>query len=772
VSFRGPRTAAAALAAVALLPTVVRAEALADAEREATRVEERLTLLETTALRPDESAAIRAARKFAEGETQYLLGDWLHAAVLVSDAVDEPAFRASRDFPTALFYLGDALRRQGTCAAARASYGQYLTLGAPEHRGDALVGALDCAVKEGRGDVVEQLLAEADRTFGGNPPPEIRYLAAKAVYQRADLAPDDRFERAMAAFAAVPAPFLQQAAYFQGVLLIGRGDLASAGERFAACGGVAATDARQREVVELCALALGRVEAELGHPAASLDAYQRVPRDSRHFDDALYEIAWGYVKSGQYEAALRTAEVIVELSPESLLAPEATVLEGHLLLRLGRYSEATEAYSRVINDYAPVRDEIDAILTMHEDPVRYFNDLIGHSGNTFDAATVLPPAAVKWASTQKEVAVALGLAAGLDGGRRDLLEADALADRLTAVLARGGGLDAFPLLHESFATAQALGNAAAALEGAAATAALEAALPALDPEARAEVERVHGERLALERQLDALPRTREDVVARLDRMRVRIEAADQAAFRLGYQIDGARAAIAGSEAWLGAHRGEIAADAEGRQEVADELRKHREQTGVYDEELRGIKRDLALARDAAAGAQALEEEARLRDRYLALLARERELLGATRGRLDAGAIARIDRAGALAERLGADQGRARAVADQVRAEAGRRASALKARVDQEKQTVSAQAEALDGVQGEAKELVGRIAFRSFSAVRSQFYRLVLKADVGLVDVAWARKRARLEKIQQLAQQKAFELQQIDQDYRELLREVD
>ncbi|HTN54476.1 MAG TPA: hypothetical protein VML50_18855, partial [Anaeromyxobacter sp.] len=129
-------------------------------------------------------------------------------------------------------------------------------------------------------------------------------------------------------------------------------------------------------------------------------------------------------------------------------------------------------------------------------------------------------------------------------------------------------------------------------------------------------------------------------------------------------------------------------------------------------------------------------------------------------------------AGALAVRLGADQGRARAVADQVRAEAGRRASALKARVDQEKQTVSAQAEALDGVQGEAKELVGRIAFRSFSAVRSQFYRLVLKADVGLVDVAWARKRARLEKIQQLAQQKAFELQQIDQDYRELLREVD
>ena len=74
--------------------------------------------------------------------------------------------------------------------------------------------------------------------------------------------------------------------------------------------------------------------------------------------------------------------------------------------------------------------------------------------------------------------------------------------------------------------------------------------------------------------------------------------------------------------------------------------------------------------------------------------------------------------------------------------------------------------------GDAKDIIGRIAFRSFSAVRAQFYKLVLKADVGIVDVAWSRKRERVEQIQQLSQQKAAELEALDRDYKLVLREVE
>jgi hypothetical protein len=116
--------------------------------------------------------------------------------------------------------------------------------------------------------------------------------------------------------------------------------------------------------------------------------------------------------------------------------------------------------------------------------------------------------------------------------------------------------------------------------------------------------------------------------------------------------------------------------------------------------------------------------------------------------------------------------RAGALKAQFAAEARRRADAVRARVAEERDLLTQQQAALDAVAGDAREVVGRIAFRSFSAVRAQFYKLVLKADVGVIDVAWSRKRERLEKIQQLAQQQTAELDVLDRDYRLVLREVD
>jgi hypothetical protein len=116
--------------------------------------------------------------------------------------------------------------------------------------------------------------------------------------------------------------------------------------------------------------------------------------------------------------------------------------------------------------------------------------------------------------------------------------------------------------------------------------------------------------------------------------------------------------------------------------------------------------------------------------------------------------------------------RAKALEGRVAAEAARRSEALRARVEAERQDLTAQAAALEGLQQSSRDLLGQIAVRSIGDVRAQFYRLVLKADVGIVDVAWSRKRVRLDKIQTLAVQKDGEVEQLDREYRSLLREVE
>ena len=52
------------------------------------------------------------------------------------------------------------------------------------------------------------------------------------------------------------------------------------------------------------------------------------------------------------------------------------------------------------------------------------------------------------------------------------------------------------------------------------------------------------------------------------------------------------------------------------------------------------------------------------------------------------------------------------------------------------------------------------------------YDLVLKADVGVVDVAFTRKQDKTLEIQKLANQKDRELKQLDNEFKEVLKDVD
>jgi tetratricopeptide (TPR) repeat protein len=769
-----PGLAAAPLALAALLLSPGRAAGapLEALEQEAAAMEARLGQLERSAARPDESAPARARRLYSEGEVQFLLADWLHAAVLLYGALDEPGFRASPDAPRALLYLGDALRLQGACGAALQPYEELLELAAGPTLAPALSGALDCRVKLRRLRGIQALLDAAGPLIRDGQPAELAYLAGKVSYFRSDLRPSQRVERTMAAFAAVGPPFRLAATYFQGALQVEAGDLAAAAERFEACITLPAGDARQVEIRELCAMGAGRVYAAQERFAESLDRYQLLPYTSPRFNEALYELSWGYVRGGNFAQALRTAALIVDLAPESQLAPEATILTGHLNLRLGHYAAASESFNKVINNYAPVRDEIDAVLTMHEDPVRYFNELIGRQGKAFEVSSVLPPIAVKWASAQHDVGSALDLISSLDGARSDLADALHVVARIEALLQRGEGLDAVPLARDGWIAADAIENGTLRVRGQLVGRLAALAGPRLAPAQQAELARLRAARQDLQARSETLPRTQAEVEARARRMRARVDQAERAAFQLGLQADAAGAAVAATETWLNQHRAEIQSDPTGRAEVGVELRKHRAIVTAYNETLHGLRQEIAAARDAVGGTAQAAGDADLRRQYQGLLDQERALLGQAGGSPSPVEASELARGAALLDRLDRTDAAAGQLKGGFVAMARQNAVAVGAWVAAERASLLREQDQLASINGDSRDLIGRIAFRSFSAVRDQFYRLVLKADVGIVDVAWSRKRERVERIQQISQQKSTELDALDRDYRLLLREVE
>ena len=758
------------LAAVA--SPAVAADWLDDAEREYRALEQRLERAEKDGASTEAAPITIAAQRVAAAEEQYALGDWLHASILLSSVVGDKESRGAQFYPRALFLMADSLRNRGSCNAAADLYAELLAMPSVPDRAAASAGALDCALKLGRYMEFDALARDALGAASGNPTPEVLYLAAKGAFFRRDVKDEDRIRLALEAFSRVPPPYHVAARYFEGVLELQAKRPDDALGRFQECAGLPSVNPAQAEIREYCTLALGRIHASQGRYAEALERYRELPVDSIHFDEAEYESAWALVKAGKLDQALRVAEVIADLAPDSTTAPQATILQGHLQLRLGRYSKALEAYNRVINTYAPVRDEIDAILTMHEDPARYFEELVDHRGKAFDVAALLPPLALRWASHAGGVAGAISLAAGIHDGRGTIQEAEGIADRIEAALARGGAVDAFPALRSAWTASDAVETASVWLEAGLTDDVLALFGPTLPVGQRAEIAAGRERRRTLEAPLAKLPRTLEEADARQARLRARMDGVEREASRFDYMLAGCSAALDATELWVERYRAQIGGDAEARAEFADELRRHRAVVASYDAEVKAIRQAIGEARDKASGVALATEEAGVRGRFLAELADERKVLDAPRSGMDQDRRDRLERGEELIYRLAKLRDRALAVKAAAARSAEARAGALRALVGAERRELHGHSAALDGVVQEAKSFVGELAFRSFREVREQFYQLVLKADVGIVDVAWSRKRERLDKIQQLSQQKATELQQLDRDFKNLLREVD
>ncbi len=768
----GVIAAALALAATLLVPRPTAASWLEDAGESSAALEARLAEVERTYARPDETTPAQARRWFADGETRFQLGDWPNATVLFHGALEEAEFRASVDAPRALLHLGEALRHQGSCGAALGAYQALLGHGDPALRAAALIGALDCRLRLKRLEGLQPLLDSARAQLGDGQPPELAYLVGKVTAFRTDLEPDQRLAQGLVDFGAVRPPHHLAAAYFQGALLVEAGDLAAAAGRFEACLALQGVEPGQVEIRELCAMAAGRVYAEQGRFAESLDRYLVVPYGSPRFDETLFEVAWGYVRAGRHEQALRTAAMIMDLAPGSRLAPEAIILTGHLHLRLGHYAEAGDSFDEVIGTYAPVRDQIDAVVDLHQDPVRYFDDLIGRRRSAFETASRLPPMAVQWASGRQDVGEALELLAALDGARRDQDESLQALGRVEALLAGGAGLDAVPLARQGWINADAVENGTARLRGQIADQAAALAAPLLPPSGQAELERLRQARRRLQPRLDQLPRTGVEVEARAARMRARADQAERDAFQLGVQVAAAEAAVTGTESWIARHRTEPGADLARLGELGAELREHRGVVAGYGETLRTLRQEVAVVRDEVGGTAQVAGDAGLRREYLALAEQERALVGSVGTALAPGAAEELWRGAALGDRLDRIDAAAERLKERFTSMASGNAAAVGGRIASVRSELLRQQVELAQLAAESRDVVGRVARGAFRAVRAQLHGMVLKADVGMLDVAWSRKRERVDRIQQISRHKAAELEALDRDFGPVLREVE
>jgi tetratricopeptide (TPR) repeat protein len=743
------RAAVLLLVALAAAPAAAARDPLPRAEEELEAAEARMAALERALTPPEETAGARAERRLAAGERRFRAGDFAGAAAALAVAVEDPELRRGPRLAPALWQLGESLARLGRPAAALARFEELLKLDGAPFRREALPRAMDCALRLGRPAAVPALLDAARAGGVAPPPPEALYLAAKAAYRRADRPPAERWPAALAALAQVPAPWHLHAAYFEGAIRVQQGLLPEAEAAFGRCLSLDGSDAPQRDVRELCRLALGRLASERGRWEDADRHYREIGRRSARFAEAVQEHAAAAVRAGRLDEAVKLAGLLPELQPESPLAPRSALLRGQIQLRLGQQADAVASFERVLRAYAPLRDELDRALAAGGEPSRWYAALAGAAPGRPEPPP-LPRIALRWAAEREGVGQLTAAAGSLEQAQRELGDARRHASRIEGVLERNYGLGAFPALEEGYARAEAIETVAMRTAGA--LAAYEA--EALAPRGGTALVAAREERRALEARVAGLPGSSREMAERQRRDRERLGAAGAGLRDLRAVLLAAAVAVDDVDVALSARPAALPRDRDG---VRAELDAHRRIVAGQLAELDALAERVTRAADGAPRAGRRDEDA-LRAAYRAAVEKELQLAAAAaRGQ----APPEVMRADGLRRRATELEQRADRAKRAVLTEGRVRAAGLRASLREELGRLEAEGARLQALRAETERAVGAASRRVFGEVRERLHEVVLQADVGLADAAWAEKRQGVDRIQALSAEHARELADLE-----------
>jgi hypothetical protein len=231
----------------------------------------------------------------------------------------------------------------------------------------------------------------------------------------------------------------------------------------------------------------------------------------------------------------------------------------------------------------------------------------------------------------------------------------------------------------------------------------------------------------------------------------------------GRDLQALRVEVLGLEARIVASKtGLLAADPQkiDPQAVLTQLEQHQAEIKQYEEQLTSIRRRLEVGRlHVGVGDKRYQADDAARAKFMDLVRRERELVGSAGPAYEA-AYSRI---AAVETQLDQRDAEVAAMVEQ-------RAAEMLAVVDQETANLARYRAALNSFGGETEEVVGAITYLSFNRVRDRFYDLVLRTDVGKIDIAWAKREDHRIRVDTLTRERARELQVLDDEFRDVMDE--
>ncbi|MCC7071264.1 MAG: hypothetical protein IT383_08075 [Deltaproteobacteria bacterium] len=723
------------------------------------------------------------------GEIYYLTKEYQRASMLLFGAVepresDATPVEQRPDYADALYYLADSLYLLGNRAAAQGYFERLLSLRGHGHHEQAILRLMEMGDELKRSDEVDRYFQRYLEIAGDQVPGQVRYLRGKSLFLAG------RDDAAIESLRLVPATdawalrsrYLIGAAYLR---LRRLPDALTMFDQVAFAKPIAKIDA---QVKEMGHLARGRLLYEGDRLDESIDAYQNIDYDSPLLTTMLYEVTWTYVRRGQlamrgskgdnltelmrrerakveYEKALEQLDDLRALDPDGARAAEIDILAGNLRLQRNEFTEAEQVFGDVLERHRAADEQLRALMADRSTRDRLLADILAMSSGGLTVDSRLPPIAARRASQNEDVAKALKVFKDIQASRDDIGATTRLLDELERQLSpdNPSRTELFKPLQGGVERSLSLHNTLLQLKSQALT--VERGLARPSGEVAAQLQDLGVRRAELERRVAALPRTQDAIAARRQKLSDKLAVIDRAAHQVELEIQQRRAELAAVDFMVARDGAATELRAELRK---NQVREVRAQVEALEGRARAIGEQIALVRKqiATAGGRGTSEDA-LRQAWSSSFDEERQALAQARDPAQASTYARLDQAVTRLDELVRRNTEFRARLDRIVDE---RLAGARALLAAEKEALATYAGALGDIDARATAVRDTATAIALDRVSYDLNRIVLRADVGVVDTSFARKQAETEKIGQLQRAKAADLTDLTQAFADLTRD--
>ncbi|MFO7178685.1 MAG: tetratricopeptide repeat protein [Pseudomonadota bacterium] len=523
----------------------------------------------------------------------------------------------------------------------------------------------------------------------------------------------------------------------------------------------------ERHVIDLAWMAIGRLSYEASDYLSAAQAYTNVGRTSPEFATMLYELAWVYVRLGEYQRAQRALEVLSVLDPQNMEAADGSLLRADLMLRSGQFAKALALYRSVHAKFDPIREKVEAFLASTNDPASYYDRLTTDTRLELEGA--LPPVVLRWAREETEDEHVFGMIEDMNLSRELVREGRRMAARLSAVLLVPTRIKAFPEMRARVQYALELMNRASTARRLLAEG-LDDVVD--DDDVGGELLAIRRARRALMDSMRALPTSEEQFLRRdevgekqWNRVSQTLQALLLEVDRLNAIVNGLRRVLAQPEAYG------VTTDAASLKRFEDEVAANERELAEHRRLIAEYREAVALGRaQTGFGDQRYVADDDTRKRFRELFDREVALVATGQAGRSGARYAR--EIGPLLQRIKSAEARLEEQLDTYDVQVRALAAELERKVNAEVAELERRAQELEAVEGEARTAIGEVAQHSFGLVRDRLKSVVLRADVGIVQEAWEVREEQRVRVRNLLRERSREEQNLNDELREVLEDAE